>query len=241
VFLGFRGRPGSHDATANALKSFSKKEKMSDKKLFILAGAITIVVLAVVVILNIISQPGYSPDFVKYLPLLNACLNGTCTVLLLFSLYCIKQKQILWHKRINIITFSLSSVFLISYILFHYFVEETKYGDANHDGIVDAVELAAAGGMRIFYFAVLISHIALAAIVLPLVLISFYWGLKMEVKKHKRIVHLSYPIWLYVTITGVLVYLMISPYYNFDYTDSHLAYRRELIHWRERTDEDSHR
>jgi putative membrane protein len=69
--------------------------------------------------------------------------------------------------------------------------------------------------MRGLYLAILISHIILAALVLPLVLLAFYYGLKMNVEKHRKIVRFTYPIWLYVTITGVVVYLMISPYYKF--------------------------
>ena len=119
------------------------------------------------------------------------------------------------HKRINILAFILSSLFLVSYILFHYLTPETRYGDINGDGVVSASELAAAGGMRTLYFCILIPHIVLAAIVLPLILLSFYRGLQMQVEKHKKIVRWAFPIWLYVTVTGVIVYFMISPYYHF--------------------------
>ena len=107
------------------------------------------------------------------------------------------------------------SLFLVSYILFHYFAPETRFGDANGDGILSPEEAAAAGNIRYVYYVILSSHIILAAAVLPLILISFYRGLQMQVEKHKKIVRWSYPIWLYVTITGVIVYLMISPYYHF--------------------------
>lgn len=119
------------------------------------------------------------------------------------------------HKRINLFAFLLSSIFLISYILFHYLAPETKYGDLNHDGTLSAGEIGEAGNTRYVYYVILITHIVLAAAVLPLVLLSFYRGLQLQVEKHKRLVRWSYPIWLYVTITGVVVYLMISPYYNF--------------------------
>lgn len=99
------------------------------------------------------------------------------------------------------ITFVLSSVFLVSYIIFHATGIKTTYG-----GI---------GAVRTLYYLILISHIILAAIVLPLVLLSFQKGLQMQVEKHKKLVRWSYPIWLYVTVTGVIVYLMISPYYSF--------------------------
>ena len=97
--------------------------------------------------------------------------------------------------------FALSSLFLVSYVTFHYFVKETVYGGV--------------GVMKMIYYIVLVSHIILAAIVLPLVLLSFHKGLQMEVEKHRKLVRWTYPIWLYVTFSGVLVYWMISPYYTF--------------------------
>ncbi|MFM6975677.1 MAG: DUF420 domain-containing protein [Sphingobacteriaceae bacterium] len=176
---------------------------MNDKLILRLVTAISIVVFLVVVILNrkIIPVTIPTPAFVYFLPKLNAIINGTCSVLLLLSLYFIKKKNITMHKRLNITTFLLSSVFLVSYIIFHYFVKETTYGGS--------------GTTKMIYYFILLTHIPLAAIVLPLVLLSFNSGLKMEVEKHRKLVRRTYPIWLYVTITGVIVYLMISPYYTF--------------------------
>jgi putative membrane protein len=176
---------------------------MNDKLIFRLVTFISIFVFAVVVILNrkLIPVTIPTPAFVYFLPKLNAIINGTCSVLLLISLYQIKRKNIDAHKRLNILTFLLSSLFLVSYILFHYFVKETTFGG---DGFI-----------RIIYYVILITHIILAAAVLPLVLLSFNNGLKMEVEKHRKLVRWTFPIWLYVTVTGVIVYLMISPYYTF--------------------------
>lgn len=190
---------------------------MSDKLIFRLITGISIFVFLVVVILNrkIIPVTIPTPSFVYFLPKLNAIINGACTILLLVSLYFIKQKNILAHKRTNILTFVLSSLFLVSYILFHYFAPETKYGDLNADGQLSAEEISLAGNLRYVYYVILITHIILAAGVLPLILLSFYKGLQMQVEKHRKLVRWSYPIWLYVTTTGVVVYLMVSPYYNF--------------------------
>ena len=103
---------------------------------------------------------------------------------------------------------------MVSYIAYHWLApQEARFGDLNHDGIVDPTEVATAGSSRVIYLIILITHIILAALVLPMVLLSFYWGLKMEVAKHRKITRWAYPIWLYVTITGVVVYLMISQYY----------------------------
>lgn len=176
---------------------------MSDKLIFRTITGISIFVFLVVVILNrkIIPVTIETPSFVYFLPKLNAIINGLCSVLLLISFYQIKNKNISTHKRINIATFVLSAIFLVSYILFHYFVKETTYGGV--------------GVMRYIYYTILVSHIILAAAVLPLILLSFHRGLQMQVEKHRKLVKFAFPIWLYVTITGVVVYLMISPYYTF--------------------------
>jgi len=191
---------------------------MTDKFIFRFVAAISVTVVVLVFILNrhFIPGPVVPPGFTFYLPLLNAVLNGTCTVLLLVSLYFIKRGDITTHKRLNIVTFCLSSVFLVSYVLFHYLMQhDTLYGDTNGDGTLSAAELGAAGGLRTLYLSILIPHIILAAVVLPLVLLSFYRGLQMQVEKHKKLVRWTFPIWLFVTVTGVIVYLMIAPYYHF--------------------------
>ncbi len=182
---------------------------MNDKSVFRLVMGISIFVFVAVVILNkkILPVPEAIPDFVYKLPKLNAFLNGTCTLLLLLSLYMIKQKNIATHKKLNILAFVLSSVFLVSYITYHWMAQETAYP-------LDSP-------MRATYLIILISHIILAALVLPLILLSFYYGLKSQqvngkiyINKHRKITRWSYPIWLYVTITGVVVYVMISPFYT---------------------------
>jgi len=190
---------------------------MTDKFIFRFVAAISVFVFVVVIVLNrhLIPAPSVVPSFVKYLPKLNATLNGTCSVLLLVSLYFIKQLNIPMHKRINILTFCLSSLFLVSYILFHYLKPETFFGDLNGDGKLSDAEKASAGTVRYVYYIILTSHIILAAGVLPLILLSFYRGLQMQVEKHKKLVRWAFPIWLYVTVTGVIVYFMISPYYHF--------------------------
>jgi len=176
---------------------------MSEKAIFRLVMAISVVVLGAVVILNrkLLPAPEVVPAFAYYLPLLNAIINGTCALLLLVSLYYIRRKKIAQHKRINLICFMLSALFLVSYITYHWISPETTY--------------PADSPMRPLYLGILISHIILAAVVLPLVLLSFWHGLKNNVQKHRRLTRWTYPIWLYVCITGPVIYLMISPYYNF--------------------------
>lgn len=177
--------------------------KNKDRFFFRLALAISVVVFLLVVLLNrrLIPGPETAPEWVRILPVLNACINGTCSLLLIISYFMIRKKKIHIHKTLNITTFILSAVFLLSYVTFHYFVPETSFGGT--------------GTLRTIYYVILVSHIVLAALVLPLILMSFYHALQGNYQKHKSIVRFSYPIWLYVTITGVLVYLMISPYYSF--------------------------
>ncbi len=190
---------------------------MTDKFIFRFVAAISIFVFVVVLILEskVIPAPKVSPSLLSFLPLLNAILNGTCSVLLLISLYFIRNGNVVVHKRINVTTFCLSALFLVSYILFHWLAPETKYGDLNHDGMLSAAEKTAAGSVRFVYYLILVTHIILAAGVLPLILLSFYRGLQMQVVKHKKLVRWTFPIWFYVTVTGVIVYIMISPYYKF--------------------------
>lgn len=191
---------------------------MTDKFIFRFVASVTIFVVLVVVVLNrhLIPGPAVAPAFTPYLPMLNAILNGTCAVLLLTSLYFIKEGNIKVHKRLNIVTFCLSSTFLVSYILFHYLMRnDTFYGDANFDGILSIDERESIGVLRTVYLSILIPHIVLAAGVLPLILLSFYRGLQMQVEKHRKLVRWAFPIWLFVTVSGVVVYLMIRPYYHF--------------------------
>jgi putative membrane protein len=191
---------------------------MTDKFIFRFVAVVTVVVILLVVLLNrhLIPGPAVAPAFTQYLPMLNAILNGTCTVLLLTSLYFIKQGNITVHKRLNILTFCLSSLFLISYVLFHYLMRnEIVYGDLNGDGKVLGDEQTIYGTQRIIYLSILIPHIVLAAGVLPLILLSFYRGLQMQVEKHRKLVRWAFPIWLFVTTSGVVVYLMIKPFYHF--------------------------
>lgn len=189
----------------------------SDKAVKYTIFTTTIIICLAVVVLNqkLIPHPDTFPSFIYKLPTLNAFINGTCTLLLIFSLMAIRRKNIMLHKKLNLTAFLLSALFLISYVTAHYFIPDTKYGDVDHDGVMSAAESAAVSGIKPVYLIILLSHIFLAVLVLPLVLLSFYYGLTDQREKHRKITRFSYPIWLYVTATGVVVYLMISPFYNF--------------------------
>lgn len=188
-------------------------EKSIKQTIYIL----TFVVCALVVVLNQkwIPHPEVFPNFIYKLPMVNALLNGTCSVLLIFSLIAIKNKKIELHKKLNLTAFIFSTLFLLSYVTAHYFIPDTKYGDVDHDGIMSIAESDAVSKIKPLYVIILLTHIFLAVIVFPMILLSFYYGLTNQKEKHKKLTRFSYPIWLYVTVSGVVVYLMISPFYNY--------------------------
>jgi len=136
----------------------------------------------------------------SFLPLLNAIMNGATFVFLLLAFYAIKQKNIKRHRNFIFSAFLCTSIFLLSYLLYHFTTPSTKFG--GH------------GAIKYIYYFILITHIVLAIVTVPLALISIGRGLNMETALHKKITGWTMPIWLYVSSTGVIVYLLISPYYR---------------------------
>jgi putative membrane protein len=134
--------------------------------------------------------------------------------LLVAGLIAAKRRNLLVHKKIMLTAMILSVLFLLSYICHHLFAGDTKFGDLDHNGIVTEAEKAQAGGLRTFYYIILITHIPLAGIVLPFILFTAYRALIGEYSQHRKLARITWPIWFYVAFTGVLVYLLISPYYN---------------------------
>ncbi len=136
---------------------------------------------------------------IMFLPKLNAILNGTTSVLLVAAFFAIKNKNIELHRKLMFSAIILSVLFLLSYVTYHALAESTHFGGE--------------GTIKYVYFFILLSHILLAIIIVPLVLVSFTRALSEKFDKHKKIARITLPLWLYVTVTGVIVYLMISPYY----------------------------
>lgn len=133
------------------------------------------------------------------LPAFHAFLNGTTAVLLLLGLYLIMQKKVAAHRLVMLSAFGLSAVFLVSYVISKVNAEPIPFGGE--------------GFLRGLYFFILISHIILSVPVLPLAMFAIYRGWTQEYTKHKKIVHYTFPIWLYVAVTGVMVYIFMLPYY----------------------------
>ncbi len=185
-----------------------------DKKARLLIYTVSFVVFAAVVFLSkykLEVDPGFD---VHVFAKTNAIINSMVAVLLLAGLFTAKQKKYELHKKIMLTAISLSVLFLLSYIAHHLLAGDTKYGDVNHDGIVSLDEKTLAGNLRMVYYFILITHIPLAAIILPFILFTAYRALTGEYDKHKKLVRITWPVWFYVAVTGVVVYLMISPYYN---------------------------
>jgi len=143
----------------------------------------------------------------------NAVINSIVAVLLLVGLYYAKTRRYITHRNIMLTAMALSVLFLLSYVLHHLFAGEARFGDVNHDGIVDEAEKAAVGSIRYFYYVLLSTHILLAGIVLPFILFTAYRALINENAAHRKLAKITWPVWLYVAVTGPVVYLMISPYY----------------------------
>jgi putative membrane protein len=173
----------------------------NDKAWLTIIGAISIVVIALVALLLFNSQHINSYDSRIYmLPKLNAFLNSSVSILLVAGYYFIRvKKNIKLHRACMLSAFIFSAVFLLSYVTYHSSAPETKFGGA---GLIKGI-----------YLFLLLTHIVLASIIVPLALLTLYRIWKNQVEKHKKIARWTFPIWLYVSITGVIVYLMISPYY----------------------------
>jgi putative membrane protein len=154
------------------------------------------------------------PFDVHLFALANAVINATVAILLLAGLFTVKKRNYQLHKKIMLVAMFLSVLFLVSYICHHLFAGETVYGET--DGIkgLSEAEKNAAGGMRTIYLFILATHIPLAGLALPFILFAAYRALTGEYEKHKKIVRIIWPVWFYVAVTGVIVYLMISPYYS---------------------------
>jgi putative membrane protein len=135
----------------------------------------------------------------SFLPLLNAILNGLTFISLIVALFAIRQKNIKLHKTFVLLALFWTSIFLVSYLLYHFSTPSTKFGGE--------------GFIKYLYLFILLTHILLAAIIVPIALITVGHGLNMQVPKHRRIARWTMPLWLFVSLTGVIVYLMISPYY----------------------------
>lgn len=173
---------------------------MKEKNYTPLISILTVVLVGVIAVLFFL--PAYDGEIgfdVTILPLLNAIFNSFTFIALCVAFVAILKKNVRMHRTFIGAAFVSTTLFLVSYVAYHYLTESTPYGGE--------------GALRSIYFFVLLTHILLAIVIVPLALISAVRGLQMKVDKHRKIARWTMPIWLYVSFTGVVVYLMISPYY----------------------------
>lgn len=186
------------------------KERNLTIPIIIVSIAIPLAVAFLILVPQVKIHPGFDT---RSLPLFHAILNSTTAILLLSSLYFIKQKRITAHKTANLMAVVLSTVFLVSYVIYHASNPSVRFGDLNHDGILSDAEKTQAGTLRYIYYVILSSHIILSGIIIPFVLFTLQKAFQQKFDKHRKIARITWPLWFYVAVTGVVVYLMINPYY----------------------------
>ncbi|MFN5335379.1 MAG: DUF420 domain-containing protein [Bacteroidota bacterium] len=177
--------------------------KKNDKQAYLFTILVSAVVFVAVVILGRVELKVDLGFDVHLFARANALINTFVALLLLSGLWAAKDKRYATHKKLMLWAIGLSVLFLLSYICHHLFAGSTPYGDEHTGGI-----------SKMIYYAILFTHIPLAGIILPFILISSYRALIGEYDKHKKLVKFTWPLWFYVAVSGVLVYLMISPFYH---------------------------
>ncbi|MAY84626.1 MAG: hypothetical protein CMP59_10880 [Flavobacteriales bacterium] len=171
-------------------------ENINSKRLILIVSLLIPIVVAVLFFLPKNIEVG---EWVYYLPAANATINAITSIVLILAYVAIRRKDRVTHRRLMLFALVLSVLFLLCYVTYHSLTESTTFGGE--------------GWIRSVYFFILLSHILLAIVIVPLVLITFTRALSQKFDKHKKIARITLPIWLYVALTGVVVYLMISPYY----------------------------
>ncbi|TDX14127.1 DUF420 domain-containing protein [Flavobacterium sp. S87F.05.LMB.W.Kidney.N] len=186
-----------------------------EKKYSKLIIAVSIVIPVVVAILFGVKLKdfGFNVEPLSVLPPIYATINGVTAIVLVWAVLAIKNGNQKLHERLMTLAIALSVAFLVMYVAYHMTADSTKFGDLNHDGVLDLAESAKVGSIRYLYFIILITHILLSIAIIPLVLITYVRALAQRFDRHRKIAKITFPIWLYVAVTGVIVFLMISPYY----------------------------
>jgi putative membrane protein len=182
------------------------------KSLIVVVSVLIPIVVAILFSIKL-KDFGINVEPLTFLPPIYATINALTAVLLILGVVAIKNGNVLNHKKFMTTAIACSVLFLLMYVAYHLTADSTKYGDVNGDGIVNEAELAQVGISRLIYFVILITHILLSIIIIPLVLFTYVRALAERFDKHKKLAKITFPIWLYVAVSGVIVYIMISPYY----------------------------
>ena len=168
-----------------------------NKWIWIISIAVPLVVAALFAVK--LKDFGIQVEPLSFLPPIYATINGLTAVILVAGVIAIKNGNRLLHERLMTGAISLSVLFLVMYVAYHMTADSTKFGGE--------------GAIKYFYYFILLTHILLSIGIIPLVLITYVRALAGRFDRHRRIARIAFPLWLYVAVTGVIVYLMISPYY----------------------------
>lgn len=163
--------------------------------------ALAIIIPIVVAILSRVKLQDFGIEVapLTFLPPIYATINGLTALVLIVAVIAIKKKNRTLHERLMKLAITLSVIFLVMYVAYHMTSDSTKFGGD--------------GSIKLFYYFILITHIVLSVVIIPFVLITYVRGITNNIERHKKIAKFTFPLWLYVAVTGVIVYLMISPYY----------------------------
>ena len=194
------------------IKAMPEKQELL-KKMKLAVWIISTAVLALVILMQKVKIQLPDGLSFSFLPPFHALLNTLAAISLIMALISIKKGNALVHQRWIYCAMICSFIFLLSYVAYHFTTQETKFGDLNGDRQLSATEIYEAGSTRMVYYVILLSHIALAAISLPFILLTFCYGFTNHFEKHRKLSRKIFPVWLYVAITGPVVYFMLMPYY----------------------------
>lgn len=179
------------------MNNSNKDEKKYNKWIVVLSIAIPLLVTALFGI-NL-RDLGFNVQPLTMLPPIYATINGLTAILLVIAFIAIKNKNIVLHENLMTTAIGCSAVFLILYVAYHMTSDSTKFGGE--------------GAIKYIYYFILITHIILSIVIIPFVLITYVRAITGNFERHKKIARITFPLWLYVAVSGVLVYILISPYY----------------------------
>lgn len=183
--------------TQDLLDDVTEESRRLEKRLNIAAYVVSVLVLLLVGLMRRV-KIDLGVDF-SFLPPIHASLNAIAAVFLVLAFYFIRKKNVVMHRRFIYAALACSALFLLSYVLYHFTTPETRYGGT--------------GVMRYLYFFLLITHVVLAGLILPFILLTFNRAFTGQYERHRKMARWVFPLWLYVALTGPVCYLMLKPYY----------------------------
>jgi putative membrane protein len=194
----------------NTVNSEAVEQKY--KKWIILLSVVIPLAVALLFGVNL-QKLGFDVRPLSFLPPIYAGINGLTAVVLFTAVWAIKNGKQKRHENLMKFAICLSVAFLAMYVAYHMTSVSAVFGDADHNGILSDAESEKVGYVRSLYIFILLTHIALSVIIIPFVLFTYVRALSKSFVRHKKLARITYPMWLYVAVTGVVVYFMISPYY----------------------------